>query len=51
MRITKHPVLDVQEGREVSFTFDGRPLVGKEGEMVSSALFANGIRTFCSFSR
>lgn len=46
MRITKHPVLDVQEGREVSFTFDGRPLVGKEGEMVSSALFANGIRTF-----
>lgn len=46
MRITKHPVLDVQEGKQVSFSFDGRTLVGKEGEMVSSALFANGIRTF-----
>lgn len=46
MRITQHPVLDVQEGRQVPFTFDGRPLVGLEGEMVSSALFANGIRTF-----
>ncbi len=46
MRITKHPVLDIQGGKEVSFTFDGRPLVGHEGEMVSSALFASGIRTF-----
>lgn len=46
MRITKHPVLDIQGGKQVSFTFDGRPLVGKEGEMVSSALFASGIRTF-----
>ncbi len=46
MRIIKHPVLDIQEGKKVSFTFDGRPLEGKEGEMVSSALFAGGIRTF-----
>ncbi len=46
MRITQHPVLDVQEGKQVSFTFDGQTLVGKEGEMVSSALFASGIRTF-----
>ena len=46
MRITQHPVLDRNEGKEVSFTFDGQPYVGMEGEMVSSALFANGIRTF-----
>lgn len=46
MRITQHPVLDRHEGREVTFTFDGQPYVGIEGEMVSSALFANGIRTF-----
>ncbi len=46
MRITQHPVLDQKPGRDVSFTFDGQPLVGREGEMVSSALFANGIRTF-----
>ena len=46
MRITKHPVLDIQDQKQVSFTFDGQPYVGMEGEMVSSALFANGIRTF-----
>ena len=46
MRITKHPVLDIPEGKSVSFTFDGQTLVGQDGEMVSSALFANGIRTF-----
>lgn len=46
MRISQHPILDQKTGREVSFTFDGQPLVGREGEMVSSALFANGIRTF-----
>ncbi len=46
MRITKHPVLDVHDGKQVSFTFDGQPMTGREGEMVSSALFANGIRTF-----
>ncbi|HPT82427.1 MAG TPA: FAD-dependent oxidoreductase [Limnochordia bacterium] len=46
MRITEHPILEPKPGKEVSFTFDGQPLVGREGEMVSSALFANGIRTF-----
>ncbi|NMB19460.1 MAG: (2Fe-2S)-binding protein, partial [Firmicutes bacterium] len=46
MRISQHPILDIQENKEVSFSFDGRRLVGREGEMVSSALFANGIRTF-----
>ncbi len=46
MRITKHPVLDVRDGKKVPFTFDGETLMGYEGEMVSSALFANGIRSF-----
>jgi len=46
VRISQHPILDIQENKEVSFSFDGRRLVGREGEMVSSALFANGIRTF-----
>ncbi len=46
-RIEAHPVLDTRDDRrEVSFTFDGVPLVGREGEMVSSALFANGITRF-----
>ena len=46
-RIEKHPVLEVPQGqKEVEFTFDGRKMTGYEGEAVSSALFANGIRRF-----
>ena len=46
-RIEKHPVLEVPQGqKEVEFTFDGKKMTGYEGEAVSSALFANGIRRF-----
>ncbi|MBF0412513.1 MAG: FAD-dependent oxidoreductase [Desulfamplus sp.] len=45
-RITQHPVLDIPEGKIVSFTWNGNGFEGREGEMVSSALFANGIQTF-----
>jgi sarcosine oxidase, subunit alpha len=45
-RITQHPVLEVNPGREVSFVFDGKAMKGFENEPVSSALFANGIKKF-----
>ncbi len=46
-RIEEHPILDTtRTQKEVSFTFDGVPMRGLEGEMVSSALFANGITRF-----
>ena len=45
-RITKHPILNIPERTAVTFTWNGRPLVGFAGEMISSALFANGIRVF-----
>ena len=45
-RIGRHPVLEVKEGREVSFVFDGKDYKGIENEPVSSALFSNGIKTF-----
>jgi sarcosine oxidase, subunit alpha len=46
-RVTRHPILEVPEERRlVRFSFDGRPMGGFEGEMVSSALFANGVREF-----
>ncbi len=32
--------------RDISFTFDGRKLKAKEGEVISSALFAHGIDVF-----
>ncbi len=45
-RITSHPVLDIPQAQEVTFHWNGRPLTGKQGEMISSALFANNIQTF-----
>lgn len=45
-RITKHPVLDIPEGKDVTFFWNGKELTGRENEMVSSALFANGIHVF-----
>ncbi len=46
-RIVDHPVLDPrQAAREVVFSFDGVNMKGYEGEMISSALFANGVTRF-----
>jgi sarcosine oxidase subunit alpha len=45
-RITSHPVIDVTDRRDVPFTFDGKELLAKEGEVISSAVFAHGIHQF-----
>ncbi len=45
-RITKHPILEIPEKTRVTFTFNGKTLTGCEGEMISSALIANGIHVF-----
>ena len=46
-RIMRHPIVPPLEGRrEVSFSFDGVDMKGFEGEMISSALFANGVTRF-----
>jgi NADPH-dependent 2,4-dienoyl-CoA reductase/sulfur reductase-like enzyme/Fe-S-cluster-containing hydrogenase component 2 len=45
-RITKHPILEVPDRTPVSFTWNGRKLTGFDGEMISSALFANGVHIF-----
>ena len=46
MRIERHPILQFKKGRRVKFDFDGKKLEGFEGEMISSALMANGIKVF-----
>mgnify|MGYP000979735601 CR=1 FL=1 len=46
MRIKEHPILDIEDKKTISFSFNGRVLQGQEGEMVSAALFANGIQSF-----
>jgi len=45
-RITHHPILPPTEPATVSFTFDGKTLQARPGEVISSALYAAGIRTF-----
>jgi len=46
-RIKKHPILPVKKQSEiVNFTFNGKKLTAKPGEMISSALFANDIHIF-----
>lgn len=45
-RISKHPILPIEERSEFTFYWDGKPLKAKVGEVISSALFANGVRIF-----
>jgi NADPH-dependent 2,4-dienoyl-CoA reductase/sulfur reductase-like enzyme/Fe-S-cluster-containing hydrogenase component 2 len=45
-RITQHPILEIPESKEVAFTWNGKKMTGYEGEMISAALFANGIHIF-----
>lgn len=41
-----HPILPITDRPEVSFTFNGTGMRALEGEVITSALFANGIRIF-----
>ncbi len=45
-RIEEHPILAVEPRERVEFYWQGRKLMAKEGEMISSALFVHGIRIF-----
>ncbi|RLC47121.1 MAG: sulfurtransferase [Candidatus Coatesbacteria bacterium] len=45
-RIRTHPILDVPKVEEFTFTFNGEAIRARRGEVISSALFANGIRIF-----
>ena len=51
LRVTRHPVLDTYGPPTVPFNFNGTELLAREGECISSALFANGIRVFGHHSR
>ncbi|MBN1260350.1 MAG: FAD-dependent oxidoreductase [Anaerolineae bacterium] len=45
-RIHEHPILPIEPAEEITFTWNGHPLTAQRGEMISSALFAHGIRIF-----
>ncbi|KQH81409.1 (2Fe-2S)-binding protein, partial [Thermococcus thioreducens] len=44
MRLTEHPVLRFERGREVTIYFKGQPIRAYEGETIATALHAAGIR-------
>lgn len=45
-RIEEHPILDVPKLELISFYFNGEKMQARKGEMISSALIANGISVF-----
>ncbi len=46
MRIRQHPILTIPEKDAIPFTWNAQPLSGFDGEMISSALTANGVHIF-----
>jgi sarcosine oxidase subunit alpha len=48
-RLTTHPILSIRTGKTakpVTFTFAGKTITALEGEVISTALFANGVTVF-----
>ena len=45
-RITRHVILPIAEKKKIKFFFEGRGLEAFEDEVISSALFSNGIKIF-----
>jgi NADPH-dependent 2,4-dienoyl-CoA reductase/sulfur reductase-like enzyme/Fe-S-cluster-containing hydrogenase component 2/bacterioferritin-associated ferredoxin len=45
-RLTSHPILEPLKGELIDFTFNGKPLKARRGEVISSALYAAGISVF-----
>jgi hypothetical protein len=44
MRIKEHPILGIfEKGRQIQFTFDGKPMEGFEDEPIAIALRSNGV--------
>lgn len=45
-RVFTHPIIDVKERKRVKFFFNDKEMEGYEGEVISSALIANGVKIF-----
>jgi len=50
-RIEAHPIIPIEKRSTFTFTWQGRTFTAKPGETISSALFANGVRTFGHHSK
>lgn len=45
-RISKHPVVRFDRGRQATFDFEDKPMKAYENETIAAALYANGLRIF-----
>jgi sarcosine oxidase, subunit alpha len=45
-RLTSHPILTISTKESVPFTWNGQQMSALQGETISSALFAHGVRIF-----
>ena len=45
-RVSSHPILEIPKRTEISFLWRGQPIPALEGDMISSALIAQGIECF-----
>jgi len=45
-RLESHPIMEFDVDTSVNFTFNGKPMKARQGEVISSALFANGVHIF-----
>jgi NADPH-dependent 2,4-dienoyl-CoA reductase/sulfur reductase-like enzyme/Fe-S-cluster-containing hydrogenase component 2/bacterioferritin-associated ferredoxin len=50
-RIDRHPILPIPPRKTVTLAWRGKPLEAQEGETISSALFAAGVRVFGHHAR
>ena len=44
MRIKEHPIIDFRKGKTIIFSFEGRKIIGYEGETIAAALHAAGVK-------
>ena len=45
-RIKEHPILEFKKGSLIKFRFEGKELIGFEGDTIASALHASGIKVY-----
>jgi sarcosine oxidase subunit alpha len=45
-RITEHPIVRFERGKQVIFHFEGKPMKAYANETIAAALYANGLRIF-----
>jgi len=45
-RVLSHPILEVPQKREINFRWQGKSIPAVDGEMISSALIAQGVHVF-----